>query len=212
MTSDKWHVTGDMCHVTGDTWHWTCGGRLTFSQTAQTALTACPIWNTSPFLGLHARARDALHQSMDEGRSAPVHPRKKKLHGKGHQQTTNTQTDIATTRPNRPSGPIRWKCVYYRITMWGYLKWKGWKPVKEQPTHQSCQTVRLPGGQDCRRDCGGRNTACGCQSCSKGGVRHIESGISDLLWYVRNSYRRSSQSREGSKTAIFWKMYIIPEF
>ena len=32
-----------------------------------------PIRNTSPFLGLHARARDAPHQSTDEGRSAPVH-------------------------------------------------------------------------------------------------------------------------------------------
>ena len=29
------------------------------------------------------------------------------------QQTTNTRTDIATTRPNRPNGPIRWKYDYY---------------------------------------------------------------------------------------------------
>ena len=28
-----------------------------------------------PFLGLHARPRDAPHQSTDEGRSAPVHGR-----------------------------------------------------------------------------------------------------------------------------------------
>ena len=35
------------------------------------------IQNTSPFLGLHARAMDAPHQSTDEGHSAPVHGRKK---------------------------------------------------------------------------------------------------------------------------------------
>ena len=39
--------------------------------------------NTSPFLGLHARARDAPHQFTDEGRSAPVHGRKKKSHAEG---------------------------------------------------------------------------------------------------------------------------------
>ena len=43
----------------------------------------------------------------------------KKLHGKGtDRQTdkqTNRQTDIATTRPNRPSGPIRWTNIYALI-------------------------------------------------------------------------------------------------
>ena len=53
--------------------------------------------------GLHARARDAPHQATNKGCSAPVHT--KQLHGKG----TNTRTDIATTRSNRHSGPIRWK-------------------------------------------------------------------------------------------------------
>ena len=33
----------------------------------------------------------------------------KKSHGKGTHKQTDEQTDIATTRPNRPSGPIRWK-------------------------------------------------------------------------------------------------------
>ena len=48
--------------------------------------TSCPIWNTSPFLGLHARGRDAMHQSTDKGRSAPVHA-KKTCMGRGHIQT-----------------------------------------------------------------------------------------------------------------------------
>ena len=47
-----------------------------------------PIQNTSPFLGLHARVRNALHQSTDKGRSAPVHA--KKLHGKGTNITQHT--------------------------------------------------------------------------------------------------------------------------
>ena len=57
----------------------------------------CPIWNASPFLGLHARARTAPHQSKNEGRSAPVH-----ANGKG----TDISINIATTRPNRHNGPI----------------------------------------------------------------------------------------------------------
>ena len=38
----------------------------------------------------------------------------KKLHRKGTRyiHTYNIWTDIATTRPNRPSGPIRWKYTY----------------------------------------------------------------------------------------------------
>ena len=50
-----------------------------------------PIWKTSLFLWLHARARDASHQSMDEGRSAPVHA--KKLYGKGTNKLTDRLCD-----------------------------------------------------------------------------------------------------------------------
>ena len=48
-----------------------------------------PIRNTSPFWGLHARARHDPHQSMDEARSASVHPRKKNCMGRGqtHRET-----------------------------------------------------------------------------------------------------------------------------
>ena len=41
-------------------------------------------------------------------------------HEKGHQTDTQTHRhtdrhmDIATTRSNRPSGPIRWKCTWWR--------------------------------------------------------------------------------------------------
>ena len=52
--------------------------------------------NTSTFLGLHARARDAPHQSMDEGRSAPVHGRKK---------NTDEGTYPLTSRLLNRSGP-----------------------------------------------------------------------------------------------------------
>ena len=79
--------------------------------------TTCPIRNTSPFLGLHARAREAPHQSTDEGRSAPVHECKK-LHGQVKRYKTqdkyNIRTNIATTRPNRP---IRWKLFSPRLSV-----------------------------------------------------------------------------------------------
>ena len=52
----------------------------------------CPIRNTSPFLGLHARARDAPHQSTDEGRSAPVHGRKKIAWGGDRIRTSDGRT------------------------------------------------------------------------------------------------------------------------
>ena len=39
----------------------------------------------SPILGLHARSRDAPHQSTDKGRTAPVHA--KKIHENGDRQT-----------------------------------------------------------------------------------------------------------------------------
>ena len=56
-----------------------------------------------------------------KGRSAPVHgrgtlrpgQRKKKITWEGDKQ----QTDIATTRPNRPSGPIRWKSLNKKYTL-----------------------------------------------------------------------------------------------
>ena len=35
----------------------------------------------------------------------------KKLHGKGTNKYINEQTDIATTRPNQPSGPILQKAI-----------------------------------------------------------------------------------------------------
>ena len=64
-------------------------------------------WNTSPFLGLHERARDTLHQFTDEGRSAPLHRRKQIAWGGDNiRHTYNIRTDIATTRLNRPSGPV----------------------------------------------------------------------------------------------------------
>ena len=56
--------------------------------------------NTSPFLGLHARAPDAPHQSMDEWRSPPDHGRKK-MTWKG----TDRQTDIWTSQLLDQSGP-----------------------------------------------------------------------------------------------------------
>ena len=61
----------------------------------------CSIWNTSLFLGLNARARDAPHQSMGEGRSAPVH--KKTCMGRGHINIyIYIFMDIKTTRPSWP--------------------------------------------------------------------------------------------------------------
>ena len=61
-----------------------------------------------PVFRAYARARHAPHQSMDEGRSTPDHPCKKKMHGKGPHKHTHTdrQADFATTRRNQPSGPI----------------------------------------------------------------------------------------------------------
>ena len=44
-------------------------------------------------------------------------------------------------------------------------------------------------------------------SWSMGPVRHIESDIPDLLWFIGNCYRRLSRNREGSKTAIFGNIY-----
>ena len=66
----------------------------------------CPIQNTFPFIGLHARARHDPHQSTDEACSAPVHPRKKNCMGRGQ---TDWETDFATTRPTRPRGLSWWK-------------------------------------------------------------------------------------------------------
>ena len=39
----------------------------------------------------------------------------KKSPGKGTHKQTDTQTDFATTRPNRPSGPIWWKYQVKRL-------------------------------------------------------------------------------------------------
>ena len=61
----------------------------------------CPIRYTSLFLGLQARARDAPHQSTDNGHSAPVNGRKK-IAREGDTQN-QSGTDIATTRPDLPS-------------------------------------------------------------------------------------------------------------
>ena len=71
--------------------------------------------NTFPVVGLHARATDDPHQSMDEWPSTPVHGRKK-IAWEGDKQTKSQSqpwTDIATTRPNRPSGPIWWKFMIF---------------------------------------------------------------------------------------------------
>ena len=60
-------------------------------------------------LGLHTRA-DSVHA--------------KKSHGKGADIYIDRQTDIATTRPNRPSGPIRWKFLNLSTKLeWVLTKW-----------------------------------------------------------------------------------------
>ena len=56
-----------------------------------------PIQNTFLFLGLHARARDTPH----EGKGCSMDAKKNLL------EETYPNVDIATTRPNMPSGPIR---------------------------------------------------------------------------------------------------------
>ena len=50
-------------------------------------------------------------------RTAPATPGLLKIAWEGDTQT-HTRTDIATTRPNRPSGPIWWKCWSLETIPW----------------------------------------------------------------------------------------------
>jgi hypothetical protein len=64
-----------------------------------------PIKNTSPFLGLHAKATGACNSLRT--RDACTSPQtQKKITLAGDRHVHKSETDIGTTRPNQPSGSI----------------------------------------------------------------------------------------------------------
>ena len=89
------------------------------------------IWNTYPFLGLYARARDAPHQSTDKGRSASVHAKKNRMGRRQHTTKNNGQTQQLLDRIG-PVGRfgekpfiivlslIGWRMVYHGWTEFCY--------------------------------------------------------------------------------------------
>ena len=92
-----WHVTRDTWHVTRDIWH-------------MTPTQHPPHTHTHPTQNL-----GGCEEDLSNGRKCLLH--------RGHTDIqTYRQTDIATLRLNRPSGPMQWKSLNRQLRLLCFAK------------------------------------------------------------------------------------------